>query len=133
MTNTKTAAQALEGFDASPLIQDATAIADAFDAAGSRIAQSLERAAERGELSFNSLAESVLSDLARLAVSEIVEAPLNALVDGLGRSLSGLNGGGSTTVNLNLSGATDAEGFRRSQGQIAGSLARAVSLGQGRI
>ena len=133
MTNTETAAKALEGFDASPIIQDATAIADAFDAAGSRIAQSLERAAERGELSFNSLAESVLSDLARLAVSEIVEAPLNALVDGLGRSLSGLSGSRSTTVNLNLSGSTDADGFRRSQGQIAGSLARAVSLGQGRI
>ena len=116
------------------MIQDAAAIADAFDAAGTRIAQSLERAAERGELSFNSLAESVLSDLARLAVSEIVEAPLIALVDGLGRSLSGLSGSsGPTTVNLNLSGATDADGFRRSQGQIAGSLARAVSLGQGRI
>ena len=133
MTTTDTAAQALGRFDASSAIQDAADIADAFDAAGTRIAQSLERAAERGELSFNALAESVLNDLARLAVSEIVETPLNALVDGLGRSLAGLSGSGPTTVNLNLSGTTDADGFRRSQGQIAGSLARAVSLGQGRI
>ena len=133
MKNIESAAKALDSFDASPVIQDAAAIADAFDAAGIRIAQSLEKAAERGELSFNGLAESVLNDLAKLAVSEIVEAPLNALIDGLGRSLGGLGGGSSTTVNLNLSGASDPDAFRRSEGQIAGSLARAVSLGQGRI
>lgn len=133
MTNTEPAAQALETFDASPAIQDANAMADAFDVAGVRIAQSLEQAAKRGELSFNSLAESVLSDLARLAISDIVETPLNALVESLGRSLGGVGGAGSMTVNLNLSGAADAEAFRRSEGQIAGSLARAVSLGQGRI
>ena len=131
MTDTESVAKALDAFDASPVIQDASAIADAFDAAGARIAQSLEQAAQRGELSFNSLAESVLNDLARLAINELVEAPLNALVDSIGNSLTGL-GGVSTTVNLNLSGASDADSFRRSQGQIAGSLARAVSQGQGR-
>lgn len=133
MTETDPLSRALESFDISSALQEANGIADAFEAAGSRIANALEQAAGRGELSFNRLTESVLSDLARLAISEVVETPLNALVDTLGRSLTGGGSSGSTTVNLNLSGASDPDAFRRSEGQIAGSVARAVSLGQGRI
>ena len=63
------AAQALEGFANGPGADAANALADVFEQAGERIASSLERAATSGELSFNTLAESVLSDLARIAVT----------------------------------------------------------------
>lgn len=125
------AADAIAALNTDGAFQSADEIADAFEAAGVRIARSFEDAAKSGELSFNSLAESVLTDLAKLAVSELIEAPLTALVDGLTKSLGG-SAGGATTVNMNISGASDPGGFRRSEGQIAATLARAVSLGQRR-
>lgn len=135
MTDPDEMAAAIAALDSAPAIQNADEIAGAFEQAGERIASSLERAAQRGELSFSGLAESVLSDLARLAVSELVEAPLNALVDNLTGSLGQAFGGGtsSMTVNMTVNGATDAASFSRSEGQIAAGLARAVSVGQGRI
>jgi len=131
MTDLDEAAAAIAALDAAPAVQSAGKIADAFEAAGARISRSLESAAKSGELSFNAMAETVLTDLARLAVSELIEAPLNALVDGLTNSLG--KASSNTTVNLNVSGSTDPGGFRRSEGQIAATLARAVSLGQQRI
>lgn len=129
------AASAVAALDSAPAIQSAEDMADAFERAGARIANSLERAAQSGQLSFSGMAESVLNDLARLAVSELIEAPLNALVDGLtgqlGQAISG--GKGATMVNMTVNGAADAGSFARSQGQIAAGLARAVSMGQGRI
>lgn len=125
------AADALRALDTNGAFQSADDIAESFEAAGARIARSLEDAAKSGELSFNSLAESVLKDLAKLAVGELIEAPLSALIDGLGKSLT-RGGSGATTVNMNISGATDAGWFQRSEGQIAATLARAVSLGQRR-
>lgn len=125
------AADAIAALDTDGAFQSADAIAEAFEAAGVRIARSFEDAAKSGELSFNSMAESVLTDLANLAVSELIEAPLTALVDGLTKSLGG-GVGAATTVNMNISGASDPGGFLRSEGQIAATLARAVSLGQRR-
>ncbi|MEM7728929.1 MAG: phage tail tape measure C-terminal domain-containing protein [Pseudomonadota bacterium] len=131
MNELENAADAVARLDIAPALQGADEMAQAFEAAGDRIARSLERAAQSGELSFNAMAESVLTDLARLAVSEIVEAPLNALVAGIGQAVSGRTG--ATTVNMNVTGAADPAGFRRSEGQIAGALARAVSAGRKRI
>lgn len=125
------AANAIAALDTDGAFRSAEDIAEAFEAAGERIAQSLENAAKSGELSFNALAESVLTDLAKLAVSELIEGPLMALIDGLGKTL-GSGAGASATVNMNISGASDLDGFRRSEGQIAATLARAVSLGQRR-
>ncbi|MGJ8561094.1 MAG: phage tail tape measure C-terminal domain-containing protein [Litorimonas sp.] len=125
------AADAIAALDTDDAFRSADEIAEAFEAAGARIARSLENAAKSGELSFNSLADSVLTDLAKLAVGELIEAPLTAFVDGLTKSLGG-SSGAATTVNMNISGASDPGGFRRSEGQIAATLARAVSLGQRR-
>lgn len=125
------AADAIAALDTDSVFRSADEIAEAFEAAGARIARSLEDAAKSGELSFNSLADSILKDLARLAIGELIEAPLTALIDGLTKSLAG-SGGGGTTVNMNISGASDQSGFRRSEGQIAATLARAVSFGQRR-
>lgn len=131
MTDLNEVADAIAALDAAPVVQSAGEIGDAFEAAGARISRSLESAAKSGELSFNAMAETVLTDLARLAVGELIEAPLNALVDGLTNGLG--KASRNTTVNLNISGPTDPGGFRRSEGQIAATLARAVSLGQQRI
>lgn len=131
MTDLDEAADAIAAFDAAPAVQSAGEIADAFEAAGARISRSLENAARNGELSFSGMAETVLSDLARLAVGELIEAPLNALVDSLTNGLG--KASSITTVNLNVSGSSDPVDFHRSEGQIAATLARAVSLGQQRI
>lgn len=132
MNDTEKAAGAVAALDSAPAVQNADAIATAFEAAGARIATSLEDATRRGELSFDSLAESVLKDLTRLAVGEFIETPLNALIDRLAASQPGQSGG-ATTVNLYISGASDPGGFRRSEGQIAATLARAVATGRQRI
>ncbi len=105
--------------------------AQAFEAAGERIAEALAGAARSGTLSFNNLAESVAQDLARLAINELLISPLQNALGGLGNSGSPFAGAGrSTTVNMNLSGVSDAGSFKRSQGQISASLARAVRDGQ---
>ena len=108
---------------------DAEAAADrtatVFEEAGERIADALDRAARSGELSFNRLAESIVQDLARTALTDLLINPLSDAISGIG----GGSAKGNVTVNMNVSGVTDAAGFERSQGQIAAGLARAVSSG----
>jgi len=112
---------------------DAEAAADrtaiVFENAGERIAQALERAARSGELSFNRLAESIIQDLARSALTDLLINPLSDAIGSIGGASTGAKASG-VTVNMNLSGVTDASGFERSKGQIAAGLARAVSSGQ---
>lgn len=108
----------------------ADATARAFELAGERIAQALTQAARSGEFSFNNLAESVAQDLARLAINELLIGPLQSAIGGIG---NGLIGGGSAkgaTINMNISGVSDAASFQRSKGQISATLARAVLDGQ---
>ncbi len=131
------AAKALENFAKGPAVTAADNTAKLFEAAGERIATALEKAAQSGELSFNSLAESVARDLARLAISELITSPLQNAVSAFGSQLIGGIGGGSggggkppVTVNMNISGVTNSAGFTRSQNQISSTLARAVSAGQ---
>lgn len=135
MTPIDEAANALESFATGPGGDAANALADVFEQAGERIAGSLERAAQSGELSFNALAESVLSDLARITVSELITAPLQAGLSSLTSSISGAVTGKSApvTVNLNMtqaSGKTD--GPQPSGAQIASQVAQAVARAQNR-
>ena len=132
MTDTQDAADALDRFDTTDAVQGAEALAEAFEVAGDSIARSLERAAERGELSIYDMVEALLKDLARLAITELIEGPIQSVVDSVVRGVGG-GSGASTTITMNLSGVTDAQGFRRSEGQIGASLARAVSSGATRI
>ena len=124
------AADAVAALDTRAALDGADALAGAFEAAGERIARSLEGAAKRGELSFGDMAETILKDLARLAVTELLEGPLQALASGLTQSQTG---GGAANIVMNISGASDADSFRRSEGQIAAHLARAVGAGSRRV
>lgn len=131
MTSENDAAQALENFADGPAQDAANTITQAYEIAGDRIAQSLERAASSGSLSFNAMAESILSDLARLAIQNFFTAPLEGLINGATAS-GGIGGANTPPVNvtMNLSGVSDASSFARSQGQVSAALARAVSRGQ---
>ena len=130
MNDTEDAARAVEAMDVQTSIDGAQALGDAFEAAGERIAASLESAARRGKLSFSDMAETVLKDLARLAVGELVEGPLQALASGITGALGSAK---ATNVTMNINGATDPAGFSKSQGQIGASLARAARSGARRI
>ena len=128
------AADALDDFADGSAINAAEDMAKAFELAGDRISAALERAAKSGEFSFNSLAESVTRDLARLAISELFTNPLEQAIGGLTKSLGqSLTGGPqkpAVNVNMNISGVTNPNSFKQSQGQISAGLARAVADGQ---
>ncbi len=130
MDLTSNAADALDDFAKGAGSEAANALADVFDVAGVRIANSLEQAAKTGELSFNNLAESILNDFAKLAVSELITAPLEGAVSALSNSISGRLGGSKSspvTVNLNMSsGTSKLAGPQPSGAQIASQIARAV-------
>ena len=129
------AAQALEGFANGPGADAANALADVFEQAGERIASSLERAATSGELSFNTLVESVLSDLARIAVTELITAPLQGAVSALTSSIAGTTSSKSSpvTVNLNLpQGTGKTSGPQASSAQMAAQIAQAIGRAQSR-
>lgn len=130
MNTPNEAAKALEGFANGPAINAADDVAKAFELAGERISTALERAAVSGELSFNSLAQSVTRDLARLAVTELFTVPLQDAIGGLGKAITGQSSKPSVNVNMNISGASDAQSFTKSQGQISSAIARAVADGQ---
>ncbi len=129
------AADALENFASGPGAEAANALADVFEQAGERIASSLERAAQSGELSFSAMAESVLSDLARIAVNELITAPLQAGVASLTSSIAGSAAGKSAPVTVNLN-MTQPDGKstapQPSGAQIASQVAQAVARAQTR-
>ena len=108
--------------------ESAAATAQLFEEAGERISQALGRAARSGEISFDSMVESVLQSLARLVIQDAIVAPLSSAIENIGRSDSTASTG--VTVNMNVSGVSDAAGFEKSKGQISASLARAVKSGQ---
>ena len=130
MNSPDDAAKALEDFANGPAIDAAEDVAKAFEFAGERISLALDRAARSGEFSFNSLAESVTRDLARLAITELFAAPLQQAIGGLGQAISGASAKPSVTVNMSVSGVTDAQSFTKSQGQISSAIARAAADGQ---
>jgi len=135
MDDFENSSRVLSDFADGPGLQAADDLARVFEVAGDRIANSLERAARRGEFSFNALASSVAQDLTRLAVDQFTTGPItDALGGALGGLAGGLIGGASgnrnTTVNLNVSGMDNPQGLQRSQGQISAAVARAVASGQ---
>jgi len=129
MNDTQKAAKALTDFADGPARAAADEAAKAFEQAGERIAQALERAALSGEFSFRDMAASITRDLARLAIENLVLSPLEAALGGASGTAPQA---ASTPVNvvMNISGVSDASGFQKSQGQISASLARAVTHGQ---
>jgi len=135
MDSVDQAADALDSFANGPASDAANALADVFEQAGSRIADSLERAAKSGELSFNNLAESVLTDLARIAVNELITAPLQGALSSLTSSIAGGSSSKSSpvTVNLNMgSSAGKTSVPAASSAQLASQVAQALSRAQGR-
>lgn len=123
------AADALQNFADSGAEKAADAAARAFEVAGARIERTLIKAAKTGELSFSDMAESILNDLAKLAVNELITGPLQTILTG-GSGQSQSASGSPLNITMNVSGVTDASGFNKSQGQISAALARAVSDGQ---
>jgi len=124
------AGDALVDFAQGPASQAADLAAEAFEQAGNRIANALERAALSGELDFRQLAASITNDLASLAIQELLLNPLQAAISGgLGGASAG-QGLNPVNVVMNISGVSDASGFAKSQSQISASLARAVAQGQ---
>ncbi len=131
------AASALIDFGNSGAQTAADAAAAAFERAGRRIENALIKAARTGELSFKDMAESILQDLARIAVKQLITSPIEDILSG--GSKGGSNGKNSgnisgqkpaVNITMNVSGVSDARGFSRSQGQISAAIARAVSDGQ---
>jgi len=139
MDDFENSAQALNDFAQGSGLQAADDLARVFEQAGDRIANSLERAARRGEFSFNALASSVAQDLTRLAVDQFITGPITDVLGGalggilggaVGGAVGGTRGGNNTTVNLNVSGMNNPQSLQRSQGQISAAVARAVASGQ---
>ena len=137
--NTNDAADALQDFADGSGITAAEDMARAFEIAGERISSALERAAQTGEFSFSAMAESIARDLARLAITQLVTNPLEQALGGVTQSLTRslgqslgqpLGSKPGVTVNMSIPGISDAEGFKKSQGQISAQLARAVADGQ---
>ena len=128
------AADALENFAKGPAITAADDVAKAFEFAGERIALALQQAARSGELSFNSLAESILQDFARTAITDLFTKPLQQAIGGIGSSIGNSIAGGSAkpsvNVNMTVAGVSNVQDFKKSQGQITAGLARAVATGQ---
>jgi lambda family phage tail tape measure protein len=108
--------------------ESAAITAQLFEDAGERISQALERAARSGEVSFDSMVESVLQSLARLIIEDAIVAPLSSAISSLGSSA--VSAASGVTVNMNVSGVSDTAGFEKSKGQISASLARVVQSGQ---
>lgn len=135
MNTIETAAEALENFAEGPAKDAANELTAAFEIAGDRIAASLEQAARTGELSFNNLAESILNDFARIAVSELITAPLEGLVSGLTSSIASASSSSASPVIVNLSApsaVSPAGGPQASATQIAAQVAQAVARAQSR-
>ncbi len=163
------AANALQSLADGPAREASDKIAQGFARAGERISAAMGKAARSGEFSFRRMVESVLRDLARVAISQVIGNTIgNALGKALGGGFSGaradgglvLPGGsylvgergpevfrpqtagtidnsasaaGPVIVNFNLGEGADGESLRRSQGQIASVLARAVEAGRSRL
>lgn len=63
-------------------------IVEAFTLASEAISETLQSAAQSGSMSFSDMAETILQDLARIALELVVLQPLNTVVNQLGDSFS---------------------------------------------
>lgn len=138
----------------------ASLIEGAFSSLASAIERDLKRAARSGSLSLKGLANSIVSDLKRVAIDSFVRKPIeNLLLSAFGGSraaggfvapggsyLVGERGpemftpsasgriekprSGAVNVSITLPGVTDARSFRESETQLAAGLARVLARGQ---
>jgi hypothetical protein len=134
MTDVNIAANSVAEFDVEEARQSADEMARAFELAGDRIASALQSAAKRGEFSFAQMAEQVSRDLARIAVQELVTAPLEGVFNSLissvtSQAVSAKAAPVNVTMKLSGSGLS-AETVQKSEGQIAAGLARALNQGR---
>lgn len=140
----------------------AMSVSRAFERTGDDIARAMERAARSGSLSIHSMVEEVLQSLARLALDRLIINPLGQQIAGItgqraegGPVLAGqsylvgergpevftplANGavtqtGAAPVINISIHASGDtASAVRRSESQIAASLARAVRAGSERL
>jgi hypothetical protein len=150
---------ALAAFAEGPARQAADAVGDGFARAGTRIVQSLSRAAADGKITLKELAKVILEELARASLPSLLErlgAPQGGNFFGAraaggpvfpGRSYlvgergpelftprqAGAVGAPAVSpvgITLNIGAGADAESFLRHRGQIAADIARAVAYGR---
>jgi len=133
MTDEDRAAKAVSKFDITGATDAANDMAQAFEQAGDRISNALERAARKGEFSFSNMAESITRDLARLAVQELISEPLQSVFSSAIQSVAGQgNSSKSSPVNvtMNVSGVSSPTEFKKSETQLAAGLSRAINQGR---
>lgn len=140
----------------------AMSVSRAFERTGDDIARAMERAARSGSLSMQTMVEEVLQSLARLAVDRLVINPLGQQLAGIigqraegGPVLAGQSylvgergpevftpmangavapGGAAPVIHIHIQTSGDTlSAVRRSESQIAASLARAVRAGSERL
>ncbi|MCI4646422.1 MAG: hypothetical protein MRY64_16695 [Hyphomonadaceae bacterium] len=111
------AGDALISLAEGPGVAAARALEAAFAEAGASIEASLARAAERGRLDFEDMAEAIARDLARLAVSSVFG--------------SGAPGAVQQTLNVTLpqSGGNASRNLLANRGALEALMARFASLG----
>ncbi len=80
------AGDALQALADGPAQQAADAIAASFARAGQSISSELSRAARTGEFSFRRMVNSILNDLARLAISKVIGGAISGV---LGQAVGG--------------------------------------------
>lgn len=107
-------------------------LADAFEAAGARIAVSMARATGSGEASIKKLAKIALEELAKVALDRIrpgaSQSGRSAASSSIGRE-GGYAQSGPVIVHFHVASG-DGSGWSRHQGQIGAAIARAVSYGR---
>lgn len=112
----------------------------AFARASESIGKGLAKAALDGENAFKRMTANVLADLARIAIDQVLPQASGAnsssggfALDALGALFSGSNArSGGVTINMQVHN-TPAADLLRSKGQVAQSLAQAVSEGMRRL
>lgn len=133
MTTENRAARAVSDFDIQGMTDAADEMAQAFEYAGERISNALERAARKGEFSFSDMAESISRDLARLAVQELISNPLQSLFTAALQTVSGQGASAKSSpvnITMNVSGVSSPADFQKSETQLAAGLSRALNQGR---
>jgi len=127
------AGKQLQDLAQGPAKQAAEQLEVLFSRAGNRIGKDLERAALSGSLSFEKMVESILKNLARIAIKQVIGGAIsgalgNAIAGGFGGARA--NGGPVVGNNSYLVGENGPEVFRpASAGTIeASSLAAPVTI-----
>jgi lambda family phage tail tape measure protein len=92
------AGDALQALADGPARQAADAIAESFAIAGKRISTELARAARSGEFSFNRMVQSILNDLARIAINKVIGGAISGIFSQAGGGFSGTRAEGGPVL-----------------------------------